>query len=185
MTFRIFFFLLLVGCAPRLTAQVEFNPYGGILTGRESLRFVGPTDAVTEYGGRDWIVGTDLLFGAGQLAPLAGLLYRSGSLDGPGGESFAYDRLYLPIGVGYKLLSPDFDINLVPTLAVAPGLVVNDGTSFADDRSLTWNGRAGARLFLDFVSLGVDYLHDFSAPRFPEAEGERRGRWLLSVGLRW
>ena len=184
MFYRIALFLFCLLFGPALSAQIEYNPYAGILTGKERLRFTGPTDDVTVYESSDWVVGADLLFGSGQLAPLAGVFYRSGSYTAPGGEGLAYHRLHLPLGVAYRLLAPDFDINLVPSLAVAPGVVLGDDTNLSNDPDIDWSGRAGAVLYLDFVTVGVDYLRSFTT-HFADADGEKRGRWLLTLGIRW
>ncbi|WP_116125096.1 hypothetical protein [Lewinella sp. IMCC34183] len=182
--FRLILYVVTVLSGSALPAQIEYNPYGGLLTGTERLTFVSPVDAVEVYESSDWVGGVDLLFGSGQWAPLAGVLYRAGSYDGPAGDGLAYHRLYVPLGVAYRLLTPDFDINLVPHVAIAPGLVLGDDTNLSTDPDLHWNGRAGVRLYLDFVSLGVDYLRAFTT-HFPDGSGEKPGRLVLSLGLRW
>ena len=162
-------------------AQIEFNPYVGLFSGGNRIELVGPTDGVDVYDGPQYAVGADFLFGAGQLAPSAGVLFRPGRYESPTAESFTRHRLHLPLGLAYRVIAPDWDINLVPSLAVVPGLILGDGVG--EERAVDWSARAGIRLYLDWASLGVHYFRGLGDP-LPRGEHEE-GRMLYTIGLRF
>ena len=171
--------LSLVAAAGR--AQIEYNPYVGLFAGENRIELLGPTDGLDVYEGPQYAVGADFLFGAGQLAPSAGVLFRPGRYESTTAESFTRHRLQLPLGLAYRVIAPDWDINLVPSLTVVPGLILGDGVG--SERTLNWSARAGIRLYLDWVSLGVHYFRGLGDP-LPRGEHEE-GRMLYTVGLRF
>ena len=158
----------IVACATAfVSAQVELNPYVGLITGDRSVDLVQPTDDVFTYTGDRWHLGVDALFGAGQLAPLVGLSYRMSSYESEQAASFDSGRLRLPVGVAYRLLAADFDINLVLSAAVAPGLALGDErteTVILFDNDIDWRGRAAATFYLGSITLGLQYGQTLSAP---------------------
>ena len=174
-----FLFLLTVAAAGR--AQVEYNPYVGLFSGDNRIELLGPTDGVDVYEGPRYAFGADFLFGAGQLAPSAGILFRPGRYESTTAASFTRHRLHLPLGLAYRVIAPDWDINLVPSLAVVPGLILGDGVG--EERRLDWGARAGIRLYLDWATVGVHYFRGFGDP-LPEGEHEE-GRMLYTIGLRF
>ena len=142
------------------SAQVELNPYVGLITGDRTVDLVQPTDGVFTYEGNRWQLGVDALFGAGQWAPLAGLSYRMSGYESGQAASFDYGRLRLPLGVAYRVLAADFDINLVLSAAVAPGLALGDDrteTVILVDNKVDWRGRSAATFYLGTVTLGLQY----------------------------
>ena len=142
------------------SAQVELNPYVGLITGDRRVELLQPTDGVFVYEGNRLQVGVDALFGAGQLAPLAGLSYRMSSYESEQAASFDYGRLRLPLGLAYRVLAADFDINLVLSAAVAPGLALGDErteTVLLVENKVDWRGRGTATFYLGAVTLGLQY----------------------------
>ncbi|WP_116107455.1 hypothetical protein [Lewinella sp. IMCC34191] len=161
--------------------QLELNPYVGLFSGENQLTLIGATDGLDIYDAQRYAVGLDVLFGAGQLAPTAGLLYRPGKYESRTAEDFTQHRLHVPLGLAYRVIAPDFDINLVPALAVVPGFRFGDGP--ANDQSISWSGRAGIRVYLDWFTLGVHYFRTFT-DSFSTGE-HREGRVLYTVGARF
>ena len=143
------------------SAQVELNPYVGLITGDRRVELIQPTDDVFVYEGNRLQLGVDALFGAGQLAPLAGLSYRMSSYESEqAAASFDYGRLRLPLGLAYRVLAADFDINLVFSAAIAPGLALGDDrteTVLLVDNRVDWRGRGAATFYLGTVTLGLQY----------------------------
>ena len=177
------FILFLLGfflTAGPVAAQVEWHPYAGLFTGGRSVERVAGNDAVVVYEGQRTAVGLEAQFGAGQLTPFGGLLYRPGAYRTGTDAGFDYHRLHLPLGVGYRLLSPQFDINLFPSVAVVPGLAIGDA---AEGESLSWSGRFGAGLYLDWFTLSAYYWHDFTDALGGELPAG--GRALLTLGARF
>ena len=173
--------LSLLATAATGRAQIEYNPYVGLFSGDNRIELVGPTDGVDVFEGQRYAVGADFLFGAGQLAPSAGILFRPGRYESTTAESFTRHRLQLPLGLAYRVIAPDWDINLVPSVAVVPGLILGDGVG--EENGVHWSGRAGVRLYLDWATLGVHYFRGFGDP-LPRGEHEE-GRMLYTIGLRF
>ncbi|MCP9236430.1 hypothetical protein [Lewinella sp. JB7] len=153
--------IILLFAAPA-SAQIEFSPYIGLATGDQSVELVRPTDNFDRYAGDRLLAGFDLLFGAGQLVPVAGLAYRPTTYEESGGEDFRYDRLTLPLGFAYRLLAADFDINVVLHAAALPGISWGDDSASGQtlDHGLHWGARGGLTLYLGTVTLGGQYLID-------------------------
>ncbi|MGB3801627.1 MAG: hypothetical protein WA952_17555 [Lewinella sp.] len=173
-----FAFLLL---ATRLVGQLEVNPYVGLFSGDNQLTLIGPTDGVDVYDAQRFAVGLDVLFGAGQLAPSAGVLFRPGRYESSTAETFSQHRLQVPLGLAYRVIAPDWDINLVPSLAVVPGFTFGDGPEGNDP--ISWSGRGGVRLYLDWFTVGVHYFRTFT-DTFAVGE-HQEGRVLYTVGARF
>ncbi|THH40457.1 hypothetical protein [Neolewinella litorea] len=161
-----------------ISGQVEVNPYVGFVPGKDRLSTTGG-----DLKGSRYLLGIDALLGAGQLAPLGGLFYVQQRYEGGASGDFSYGRVHLPLGVAYRLLAPDFDLNLVPSLALAPGLTL--GSDAAPDfmRELDWSLRAGARLYLDTVTVGVHYLLSLT-DHYPEGKEDPAGV-VLTLGARF
>ncbi|NJB86509.1 hypothetical protein GGR26_002277 [Lewinella marina] len=174
------FFLALLSLSP-LAAQVEVNPYIGYLLGEDRLT-VGEGGSVREFTGTRYAVGVDALLGARQLAPSGGLLYVHRKFSGDGGTDFSYGSVHLPLGLAYRVLPPDFDLNLVANLAVAPGWVAGGGTAPGFEGNLDWSLRGGVRLYLDYVTLGVHYFGSFTDHYPPDREVVPQ--WMLTLGIR-
>lgn len=171
-------FLFLV--AGPAAAQIEWHPYAGLFTGDRSVRRVTGNDAVVVYEGQRTALGLEAQFGAGQLTPFGGLLYRPGAYRTGSDAGFDFHRLHLPVGLGYRLLSPQFDINLFPSAAVVPGLPFGDAT---EGERVGWSGRFGLGLYLDWFTLSAYYWHDFTEPLGGELPAGTRT--LLTVGARF
>ncbi len=182
MFLRLFILLvyLYAGSASCL-AQIEVNPYLGIFSGGNELRLFNDNDGLDVYEGQQYAIGLDALFGAGHLAPTAGLLFRPGQFESETAESFTLHRLHLPLGLAYRVLAPDFDINLVPSAAIVPGLVFGEGGDL--EHTLDWTARAGVRLYLDWFTLGAYYFKSFT-DHYPSGEHEE-GRMLYTLGVRF
>ncbi len=125
-----------------------------------------------------------MLVGAGQLAPLAGLVYRPNSYESGAGEVFNYGQISLPLGLAYRILTADLDINLVLHAAVVPGFAFGDDTVAGNtiDHGLDWRGRGGVTLYLGTLTLGGQYLHGFAEDGLP---GGRSGTFVLTLGGRF
>ncbi|PPK88541.1 hypothetical protein CLV84_1509 [Neolewinella xylanilytica] len=162
-------------------AQLEYHPYFGLFSGDAQISLIGDDDGVDVFDGQRYAVGLDVLVGAGQLAPSVGLLFRPGRYESPTAEPFSRHRLQLPLGLAYRVLPPAFDINLVPSVAIIPGLALGDGVG--EDRSVDWSGRIGIRLCIDWFTCGAHYFRTFTDP-FPGGEHEA-GRVLYTVGARF
>ena len=177
--------LLAILTAATGCAQIEFNPYVGLITGDRTVDVVQPNDEVFSYKGDRLQLGIDALFGAGQLAPLVGLSYRTNSYDSEQAASINYARLRLPLGLAYRVLAADFDINLVLSAAIAPGLALGDErteTVVLRENSIDWLGRGGATLYLGSITLGLQYGVVLSANDHPLG---RDNDFALTLGARF
>lgn len=167
-----------------LSAQVEWHPYAGLVTGDRAVTLTEPDDALTTYTGDRLLVGADLLFGGRSLAPLVGVAYQPNTyVTRDGDRSFAYHHLQLPLGVAYRLLPADLDLNLLLTAAIAPGLRLGDKdteTVLLDDKAIAWMGRGGIVLCIYSATLGVQYRHQLNT-----GLPQRSGAWALTAGLRF
>ena len=172
--------LVLLLTAGPAAAQIEWHPYAALFTGDRSVERGGGADAVVVYEGQRTALGLETQFGGGQLTPLAGVLYRPGSYRTGTDAGFDFHRLHLPLGLGYRLLSPQFDINIFPSVAVVPGLPFGDAV---EGDGLSWSGRFGAGLYLDWFTLSAYYWHDFTDALDGEVPGG--GRALLTLGARF
>lgn len=166
--------------SPAAFSQVEYHVQTGLFTGTNEVALLSVDDAVDVYTGTRYVVGVETLFGSGQVAPLAGLLFQPGRYRSPTAEDFAFHRLYAPLGVAYRLLSPQFDLNFVPSVAAVPAISFGDG---AEGEGLSWNGRVGAALLLDWFTLGAYYWRSFG-DGFGSKE-HSGGRALLTAGVRF
>ncbi len=178
-------YLFIVFATATGSAQVELNPYVGLITGDRTIDLVQPTDDIFTYEGDRWQLGIDALFGAGQLAPLVGLSYRMSSYESKQAASFDYGRLRLPLGLAYRVLAADFDINLVLSVAIAPGLALGDDrteTVILFENNIDWRGRAAATFYLGSVTLGLQYGQNVSSP---ENSFGPNGDFTLTLGARF
>ncbi|CAH0999308.1 hypothetical protein LEM8419_00606 [Neolewinella maritima] len=160
---RILFLLL---CSFSSYGQVEINPYLGVLTGDRQIDLVQPADDVFTYTGDRLLLGADVLFGAGNLAPLVGLSYQFSRYETEQAPAFDYGHLRLPLGLAYRLLPADLDLNVVLTVAVAPGLSLGDDrteTVTFDQSTIDWAGRGAVTLYLDLFTVGIQCMRGFSA----------------------
>ena len=174
-------FLLLFG---PLSAQVEWNPYVGLLTGDREVYNTSALDVVNVYTGDRLLLGADALIGSGQLAPLVGLSYQPNSFEDALRNTFDYHHLQLPLGVAYRLIDPSWDINLLLSAAAAPRLTFGDESvrEVLGDDGVNWLGRGGVTLFIDFVSLGFQYQYKF---RDPEPGHGPRAATAITLGARF
>ena len=171
--------LLFLGTVPA-AAQIEWHPYVGLFTGDRSVERGSGNDATVVFEGQRLALGLETQFGSGQLTPFGGVLYRPGAYRTDGDAGFDFHRLHVPLGLGYRLLSPQFDINVFPSVAVVPGLSFGDA---AEGEGVSWSGRVGAGLYLDWFTLGLYYWRDFGDPLGGELPAG--GRTLLTAGARF
>ncbi len=176
--------VVLVGFTAPALAQLQVNPYVGLATGNQSVALATPTDGLENYAGDRLLVGVDVLAGAGQWAPLAGLVYRPTTYESDAGEVFNYGHIYLPLGIAYRLLAADFDINVLLHGALAPGISFGDGMASGTciDHGLNWLGRGGVTLYLGTVTLGGQFVHSFGEDGLI---GSRGGTFVLTLGGRF
>lgn len=184
MSFRWIPILFLLLALRPAAAQIELNPYLGFSPGDDRLSLPATADNPAEsFEGHRYFLGADALFGANQLAPLAGAVYVHQRYSGSGGTDFSYGRIQIPLGLAYRLLAPDFDINLVPSLAVVPGLNLGTSAAPAFQRDLDVSLRAAVRLYLDDWTLGTQYWWNFT-DHYP-AGAETPAGWVLTAGMRF
>ncbi len=166
------------------SAQLELNPYFGLATGDQAVTLPSANDAPVSYAGDRFLLGVDVLVGAGQLAPLAGLVYRPNSYENEAGDVFNYGHISLPLGLAYRMLAADFDVNLVLHAAIVPGLAFGDDAvaGSAIDHGLDWRGRGGVTLYLGTLTLGGQYRYAFGQDRLPQG---RSGTFVLTLGGRF
>ena len=181
--YLVFLFVWVVYTAPA-SAQLEFNPYLGLATGKESIQLTAPNDAVNTYHADRFMLGLDVLIGARKLAPLVGIQYHPSTYESGTAAGFRYDRITLPVGLAYRVLEADFDINIVFHAAVAPGLTWGDGEAagMEIDQGFNWSARGGATLYLGTVTLGAQFV------RHLPADGYRRlraGTFMVTLGARF
>ncbi|MBB4079304.1 hypothetical protein GGR28_001924 [Lewinella aquimaris] len=162
-------------------AQIEVNPYIGLATGSQEVQLPGPTDIFETYTGDHLLAGVDLLFGAGQLAPLAGIAYRPNTYENQAGRAYSDHRLSLPLGAAYRILAADFDLNLVFHAAVVPGMFWGDDPA-GDDRGVDWAARGGLTLYLGTVTVGGQYYWNLGEDPL---EITRTNAFILTMGGRF
>ena len=177
-------FLTMLLTASTLWGQLEFTPYLGVVLGDRAVLITEPLDELTAYTGDRLLLGADVLFGGGALAPLVGVAFQPNSyVSADGTRDFRYHHLQLPLGLAYRLLPADLDLNLLLTAALGPGLRLGDestGTVLLDDAGVAWMGRGGILLYIYSATVGVQYRHQLNT-----GLPQRSGQWAVTAGLRF
>jgi hypothetical protein len=171
---------LFVACPGWLSAQVESHPYLGVSSTGRALQTVGPADAPLSLDTDQYLLGLDLHFGRRSLTPLAGLGYRLLTAEPGPDESLNYHVLSLPLGLAYRLLPADLDLNLVPHLALLPTYTWETFDRGSAGYGLDVGLRTGVSAYLHWATLGVQYRYRFTG----EGPESRRDLWSLVVGIR-
>lgn len=148
-------FLLIVSCFGTLRAQVEVNPYAGLLLSIDDLSLSQDGSAPLTYTGKGYTLGADVFIGGRQLALLTGLAFYSKRYTRSGSDGLSDDAFIVPLGLAYRLRHPDTSFNLVVSAAGTAGKREGgDGVSFG--------ARGGLTAYFDMVSIGVNYYRGLS-----------------------
>ena len=137
-----------------LSAQVEVNPYAGVLLSVEDLDVPQDGSTFSSYNGKGYALGADVLIGGRQLALLTGVAYYHKQYTRSGSDDIADETFIVPLGLAYRLRRPDTSFNLVASAAGTGGKREGvDGISFGV--------RGGLTAYFDMVSIGVSYYRGF------------------------
>jgi hypothetical protein len=175
--------LSLMALSPRLLAQIEFHPYLGLSVQDVELRTTDAAGTNFSLPTDQYLGGLEAHLGRRLLTPLFGLSYRYLSADTdalPEGGRLDYHVVSLPLGMAYRLLPADLDINLVPQLALLPTYSFLRGESGQTDYGLGWSLRAATSVYLDWATLGLQYRYRLS----DDGPQDRRGILLFTLGIR-
>jgi len=179
-------FLPLLFLLPAPTAaQLEVNPYVGILNEANEYIDRSVDNAATVYANdRKYALGADALFGAGRVAPLAGILFIHRRYAAAGTGDFTDDRLLIPLGAAYRLRHPATSFNILLSAAAVPGFSLSgDDTPISEARDgISWGLRGGAVLTFDFITAGVYYYRDLGDAPLGQSP---KGSLIFALGGRF
>lgn len=177
-----FFFIYLCCWPSGAAAQLEIHPYAGYLKAADDNRIELGDGVYVSHAVNRYLAGVDVHVGSRRLAPLFGLVYGRKKVALSAGD-LHFNRVWLPLGLAYRLRAADTSFNLVAHGAFVPGVTLVSGKDLErGETEVNYRIRGGLLLYFDFITLGADYYYGFTDGQL---EDTASGAFVLRLGGRF